>query len=67
MRGDNEGPPTPELVRPAPNEVTEETPTLVVTTVADPEGDVVTYEFAVGDTRDLSGVAAVSSGTREFA
>ncbi len=66
VRGGNDAPPVPELVRPLPNEVTDDTPTLVVTTVSDPEGDVVTYEFAVGDSRDLSGVAATASGTREW-
>ncbi len=66
VRGGNEAPPVPELLRPLPNEVTGATPTLVVTSVADPEGDVVTYEFAVGPTRDLSGVAAINSGTREL-
>lgn len=66
VRGDNAPPPTPDLVRPLANEVTGAHPTLVVSTVTDPEGDVVTYEFAIGGTRDLSDVGAVSSGTREI-
>jgi len=66
VRGDNAAPAVPELIRPQPNEVTTAHPTLVVGNVSDPEGDVVTYEFAVGPTRDLSGVAAVNSATREF-
>ena len=66
VRGGNEPPPVPQLVSPQENEVTDGTPTLVVTTVPDPEGDVVTYEFVVGDTRDLAGVVGVSSGTREW-
>jgi len=66
VRGENSAPATPDLVRPLPNEVTTANPTLRSTTVTDPEGDVVTYQFAVGSTKDLSGVAVVSSPTREF-
>jgi hypothetical protein len=65
IRGDNDAPPTPELVAPGANEITTQTPTLVVGAVVDPEGDAVSYEFRVTD-REGSVLAEGSSTSTEW-
>ncbi|MCO4770701.1 MAG: VCBS repeat-containing protein [Deltaproteobacteria bacterium] len=66
VRGGNEAPPVPELVRPLASEVTDVEPTLVVTTVADPEGDVVSYEFSWATAKGDVGASGTTSPTREL-
>ena len=66
VRGTNEAPPVPQLLRPLPNEVTTENPTLVVTMVTDPDDDVVSYEFVVSDTPDPTTAVSTISNTRSY-
>lgn len=60
VRGANDAPPTPDLLRPDDGVRSYDAPTLVVSNVEDPEGDEVFYQFVVATDASLTDVLVSS-------